>query len=86
MAHPDHFLGIFEGHFDPAVAIVRDGRLIAYAEEERFIRNKHAFRVYPERALAYCLTAAGIGASDVAAIRHQLGHRRLQRRTHGGVL
>ncbi|MEM7123453.1 MAG: carbamoyltransferase C-terminal domain-containing protein [Pseudomonadota bacterium] len=68
MAQPQHYLGIFEGHFDPAVAIVRDGRLIAYAEEERFIRNKHAYRVYPARSLAYCLEAAGIGPGDVAGI------------------
>jgi len=68
MGSPDHYLGIFEGHFDPAVAIVRDGRVIAYAEEERFIRNKHAYRVYPRRALHYCLEAAGIGPESIAAI------------------
>ena len=33
MAAPPYYLGIFEGHFDPAVAIVGDGKLIAYAEE-----------------------------------------------------
>ncbi len=68
MGSPDHFLGIFEGHFDPAVAIVRDGKVIAYAEEERFLRNKHAYRVYPRRALNYCLETAGIGPEAVAAI------------------
>lgn len=64
----NHYLGIFEGHFDPAVAIVRDGELVAYAEEERFIRNKHAYRVYPHRSLAFCLERAGIALSDVAAV------------------
>ena len=43
------YVGVFEGHMDPAAALVRDGRLLAYAEEERFIRNKHAFGVYPTR-------------------------------------
>ncbi len=62
------FLGIFEGHFDPAVAIVRDGKLLAYAEEERFIRNKHANRVYPHRALSYCLKAAGVEPGDITGI------------------
>ena len=62
-----YYLGIFEGHFDPAVAIVRDGQVIAYAEEERFIRQKHANRVYPRRALEYCLQAAA-GPQDIAAI------------------
>ena len=68
MAAPPYYLGIFEGHFDPAVAIVRDGQVIAYAEEERFIRQKHANRVYPRRALEYCLQAAAAGPQDIAAI------------------
>lgn len=68
MENLEHYLGIFEGHFDPAVSIVRDGRVIAYAEEERFIRYKHAYRVYPRRALQYCLNAAGIGPESIAAI------------------
>ena len=62
------YLGIFENHFDPAVAIVRDGQVLAYAEEERFIRQKHAYRVFPARALKFCLDTAGIGPADVAAI------------------
>ena len=68
MTAPKHYLGIFEGHYDPAVAIVRGGKLIAYAEEERFIRFKHANRIYPHHALRYCLKAAGIGPDQVAAI------------------
>jgi len=68
MAGPDHYLGIFEGHFDPAVALVRGGEVLAYAEEERFIRQKHANRVYPRRALKFCLDAAGVGPEDIAAI------------------
>jgi carbamoyltransferase len=62
------FLGIFEGHADPAVAIVNDGHVLAYAEEERFIRQKHAFGIYPHRALQFCLGTAGISLSDVAAV------------------
>lgn len=62
------FLGIFEGHADPAVAIVRDGEVVAFAEEERFIRQKHAWGVYPIRALKFCLDRAGISLSDVAAV------------------
>ncbi len=63
-----HFLGIFEGHFDPAVALVRDGEILAYSEEERHVRFKHAPRIYPLRALRYCLKAAGIEWADVAAV------------------
>jgi len=63
-----YFLGISEGHADPAVAIVRDGEIVAYAEEERFIRQKHAWRVYPHKALEFCLDTAGISLSDVEAV------------------
>src|SRR5687768_1099801 len=64
----DLFLGIFEGHSDPAVAAVRGGKLLAYAEEERHLRNKHAFGIYPARALEYCLKVAGATIEDVAAV------------------
>jgi carbamoyltransferase len=62
------FLGIFEGHWDPAVAIVHDGKVLAYSEEERHIRFKHAPRIYPDRALQYCLDAAGARLEDVEAV------------------
>jgi carbamoyltransferase len=62
------FLGIFEGHADPAVAIVRGGEVVAYVEEERFTRQKHAWGSYPIRSLEFCLETAGIGLSDVEAV------------------
>lgn len=68
MATHPYFLGIYEGHADPAVALVQNGKVIAYAEEERFIRFKHAFAIYPRHALKYCLDVAGITLSDVAAV------------------
>lgn len=63
-----YFLGIFEGHADPAVAIVRSGEIVSYVEEERFSRQKHAWGVYPIRSLKYCLQTAGIALSDVEAV------------------
>jgi carbamoyltransferase len=66
---PDAFyLGISDGHVDPAVAIVRDGEVIAYAEEERHTRVKHAPFHYPMQALKYCLNHAGVSISDIAAV------------------
>jgi len=62
------YLGIFEGHADPAVAIVKNGEIVAYAEEERFIRQKHAWGVYPIRSLQFCLDTADIELSDVEAV------------------
>lgn len=63
-----YYLGIFEGHVDPAVCLVKDGHVIAFAEEERFLRFKHAARIFPARALQYCLKQAGITAADISAI------------------
>ncbi|MFI6816161.1 carbamoyltransferase [Nonomuraea sp. NPDC050328] len=59
-------LGVSGGlSHDPAAAIVVDGRLIAAAEEERFIRKKRARFELPIHAIHYCLAAAGIGLRDV---------------------
>lgn len=63
-----YYLGIFEGHADPAVAIVKNGQVIAYSEEERHIRNKHAFGLYPKNALRYCLETAKINIDQIAAV------------------
>lgn len=68
MAKSGFYIGIFEGHADPAVAIVKNGEVVAYAEEERFTRQKHAWGVYPIRALRFCLDTAGIELSDVEAV------------------
>ncbi len=62
------FLGLFEGHADPAACLVRDGKVIAYAEEERFLRNKHAFGLYPINAIKYCLNCVDISLSDISAV------------------
>lgn len=61
------FLGI-NLMMDPSVAIVRDGQVIAFSEEERHVRIKHAAGLYPSRALQYCLKTAGCRLSDVAAV------------------
>ena len=50
-----------------AACLLVDGRLVAFAEEERFTRLKHAPRVYPQRAIDFCLRYAGIEPQDVDA-------------------
>ena len=57
-------LGINAYHGDAAAAIVRDGELIAAAEEERFNRIKHCAG-FPTEAVRYCLREAGVGIEDV---------------------
>lgn len=68
MTHLPTYVGIFEGHSNPSVAVVRDGKVLAYAEEERFIRLKHAYNIYPIRALKFCLDQVGIKPEEVDAI------------------
>jgi carbamoyltransferase len=59
-----HILGISCYFHDASAAILRDGQLIAAAEEERFSRVKHDFG-FPSRAIAFCLAEAGIRGSDL---------------------
>ncbi|MGH8177905.1 MAG: carbamoyltransferase family protein [Steroidobacter sp.] len=57
-------VGISAYYHDSAAAIVRDGRLIAAAQEERFSRKRHDAR-FPHRALAYCLAEAEVSLDSV---------------------
>ncbi|MBI1826396.1 MAG: carbamoyltransferase [Planctomycetes bacterium] len=57
-------LGISCYYHDSGAALVRDGKLIAAAEEERFTRVKHDFG-FPSRAIEYCLQEAGATINDV---------------------
>lgn len=54
---------------DAAAAIIKDGQLIAVAEEERFSRKKHHLG-FPYHAIRYCLDEAGIELKDVAHVGH----------------
>ncbi|MBX7257469.1 MAG: carbamoyltransferase [Candidatus Hydrogenedentes bacterium] len=54
-----NILGISAFYHDSAACLVRDGEIFAAAQEERFTRKKHD-PSFPERAIAYCLDAAGI--------------------------
>jgi len=59
-----HILGISCYYHDAAAALLRDGQLIAAAEEERFTRIKHDFQ-FPSKAISFCLETAGIKGSDL---------------------
>ena len=59
-------LGINAFHADASACLLRDGRLIAAAEEERFRRVKH-WAGFPDQAISYCLRQAGI---ELSAIDH----------------
>jgi carbamoyltransferase len=59
-----NILGISCFYHDAAAALVRDGELVAAAEEERFSRIKHDF-AFPSRAIAFCLAQGGISPRDL---------------------
>ncbi|MCC6758217.1 MAG: carbamoyltransferase [Candidatus Omnitrophica bacterium] len=57
-------LGISAFYHDSAACLVRDGKIIAAAQEERFTRKKHDFE-FPTNAINYCLKEAGITIKDI---------------------
>ncbi len=54
---------------DSAAALIKDGQLVAAAEEERFSRKKH-HSGFPYHAIQFCLDHAGIELKDVAHVGH----------------
>ena len=54
---------------DSAAAIIKDGQLIAAAEEERFSRKKH-HSGFPYKAIEFCLDEAGISLKDIEHVGH----------------
>lgn len=70
-------LGINAVYHDPAAALVKDGQVIAAAEEERFTKIKHGKRPVPFstwelpfNAIDYCLREAGVNLADVEHIAY----------------
>lgn len=74
-----HILGINAAFHDSSACLVRNGVVVAAAEEERFSRIKHGKRATPFQAHAlpfnaidYCLAAGGITLSDVDDVAYSL--------------
>ncbi len=72
-------LGINAAFHDSSACLVRDGRVVAAAEEERFTRIKHAKRPVPFsawelpwHAIAYCLTEANLDLAQVDHVAYAL--------------
>jgi carbamoyltransferase len=62
-----NILGISAFFHDSAAAIVRDGAIVAAAQEERFTRKKHD-EAFPARAAEWCLAKAGVTAAELDAV------------------
>lgn len=60
-------LGLNAYHGDASACLVRDGVIVAAAEEERFRRIKH-WAGFPSEAARYCLAEAGASIGDVAHV------------------
>ena len=66
MSH-SYILGISAYYHDAAAALLRDGEVIAAAQQERFTRKKHDER-FPAEAISYCLEEAKLELKDVDQI------------------
>ena len=62
-----NILGISAFYHDSAAALVRDGEIVAAAQEERFSRRKHDHG-FPSGAVRYCLAEGGVGAGELDAV------------------
>lgn len=59
-----YILGISAFYHDSAACLLKDGEIVAAAQEERFTRKKHDAG-FPTHAIQYCLREAGIAAKDI---------------------
>lgn len=62
-----YILGLSAFYHDSAAALIKDGRIVAAAQEERFTRKKHDAS-FPSRAIRYCLDYEGITLAEISAI------------------
>lgn len=71
-----HILGIFFEGPNSGACLFSDGKLIAMAEEERFVRMKRAANMFPARTIRYCLQEGGIELPEVSIVAVGWDHRK----------
>ena len=59
-----NILGVSAYYHDSAACLIRDGEIVAAAQEERFTRKKFDAR-FPRNAIHYCLQEGGIALADL---------------------
>ena len=62
-----YILGVNAASHNASACLVRDGRLVAFVEEERFDRVKYS-TAFPIQSIQYCLEEAGIQMGDVGTV------------------
>jgi carbamoyltransferase len=76
---PQWIAGISHGRHDAACALLRDGKLVAYVEQERLSRVKRAINDSPAAALRWCLETQGLTLEDLTCVTLGSDHRTLAR-------
>ncbi len=66
---PNYILGLSCFYHDSAACLLKDGVVIAAAQEERFTRKKHDSE-FPKRAVQYCLNEAGITVDQLSYVAY----------------
>ena len=82
-----NILGISGYYHDSAAALIRDGAIVAAAQEERFSRKK-GDEDFPALAAQYCLDEAGVGLDDIELVAFYdkpLAHLRPAARNPPGI-
>jgi carbamoyltransferase len=64
---PRHILGLSAYYHDSAAVLLRDGRIVGAAQEERFSRRKNDER-FPAHAVEFCLRRGSVRLSDLDAV------------------
>ncbi|MEJ5352074.1 MAG: carbamoyltransferase [Melioribacteraceae bacterium] len=62
-----YILGISAYYHDSAACIIKDGEIIAAAQEERFTRKKHDHR-FPINAINFCISSSGINVNELSYV------------------
>ena len=62
--HKSLILGVSAYYHDSAACLVKDGEIVAAAQEERFTRKKHDFG-FPVNAVGFCLQSAQLSLTDL---------------------
>ena len=68
-----YILGISAFYHDSAACILKNGEIIAAAQEERFTRKKHD-QNFPSNAIRYCLEEANIQSPELGLVAFMINH------------
>src|ERR1039457_2248317 len=62
-----YILGISAFYHDSAACLIKDGDIVAAAQEERFTRKKHDHN-FPAKAINYCLDSQNLKPNDLTLV------------------